>query len=41
MIAAWRSHEQVLLKVTAATVPSEREALVPRFLAMIEGGEMS
>lgn len=36
-----RSHEQVLFKVTAAAVLSEREALVPPLPAMIEGGEIS
>ena len=41
VIAARRSHEQVLFKVIAAAVPSEREAWVPRLSALIEGGEMS
>ena len=42
VIAARRSHEQILFKAIAAAVPSEREAWVPRLLASIEGdGEVS
>jgi TnpA family transposase len=41
VIAARQRHEQVLFKVIAAVVPSEREAWVPRLLALIEGGEIS
>ncbi len=41
VIAARRSHEQVLFKVIAAAVPSEREAWVSRLLALTEGGEIS
>ena len=41
VIAARRSHEQVLFKVIAAAVASEREAWIPRLLALTEGGEIS
>jgi hypothetical protein len=41
VIAARRRHEQVLFKVIAAAVPSEREAWVAHLSAAIEGGEIS
>jgi TnpA family transposase len=41
VIAARRSHEQILFNAIAEALPSEREAWVPRLLALIEGGEMS
>jgi len=39
--AAWRHHEQALFKAIVAVVPVQRDAWVPRLLALIEGDEIT